>query len=153
MCPKGSGPPPPSSRKEEGGEGRRRGKRWKKQQISRRLFIWEKMKDNGWEKHAAAVSVSGILHLVKEGGSECGFQLQDIVAANRFKGKYSTVPSQKLLFFSLNLNGLHYKSSMVTALVASDRRLLSFQDEVILLFPNPDVETHNCSKLGYLIST
>ena len=105
------------------------------------------MKDNGWEKHAAAVSVSGILHLVKEGGSECGFQLQDIVAANRFKGKYSTVPSHKLLFFSLNLNGLHYKSSMVTALVASDRRLLSFQDEVILLFPNPDVETHNCSKL------
>ena len=51
------------------------------------------MKDNGWEKHAAAVSVSGILHLVKEGESECGFQLQDIVAANRFKGKYSTVPS------------------------------------------------------------
>ena len=51
---------------------------------------------------------------------------------------------------SLNLNGLHYKSSMVTALVASDRRLLSFQDEVILLFPNPDVETHNCSKLWCL---
>ena len=58
MCPKGSGPPPPAPplptttttrKEEEEGEKQR-----KKQQISR-LFIWEKMKDNGWEKHALSL--------------------------------------------------------------------------------------------------